>query len=105
MFLISPRLVSENLATSYNDKSPSRLRVCPSYSYTDGVRTGCDLEANIEHDILISFKGMLNNTLVRNTFRKELIRNGMQQVDYKDWISIQSPTEETLCWNTLHFPI
>ncbi|XP_031144281.1 interleukin-13 receptor subunit alpha-1-like [Sander lucioperca] len=43
---------------------------CLKYRYTDGVRTGCDLEANIDQSILILLNGTYNNSLARNTFKK-----------------------------------
>lgn len=76
---ISPRLVNEDETVPAGDKSPSRLQVCPSYSYSDGVRTGCDLEAKVTQDVHILLNRTLNNGTVRNTFKKELRRSSMQQ--------------------------
>ncbi|XP_076580649.1 interleukin-13 receptor subunit alpha-1 isoform X1 [Chaetodon auriga] len=64
------KLVNEHLNGGPDSSTP--LQACPSYSYSDGVRTGCDLQASITHDISIVFNGTRNNKLVRNTFKKEL---------------------------------
>ncbi|XP_044197055.1 uncharacterized protein LOC122973535 isoform X2 [Thunnus albacares] len=47
----------------------TQLQECPSYTYTDGNRTGCDLQMKPIHAIMMVFNGTLNNKLVRNTFR------------------------------------
>ncbi|XP_040886751.1 uncharacterized protein LOC121176758 [Toxotes jaculatrix] len=70
------RLLEENFSKSDNDKSPlPRLQECSSYNYTDGVRTGCHLQASIQHSIDILFNGTVNNTFFRNTFKKYLFND------------------------------
>ncbi|XP_073331448.1 interleukin-13 receptor subunit alpha-2-like [Pagrus major] len=56
-----------------SDDSDTPLQACSAYSYTaDGRRTGCDLQADINHDIQILFNGTLNNRTVRNTYTRML---------------------------------
>lgn len=50
------------------------IEECPSYTYTDGLRTGCYLPVNTQHIISVLFNTTLNNKTVRNTFLKHLIR-------------------------------
>lgn len=64
------RLLNEDLTMSPDDPLPS-LQECSSYNYTDGVRTGCDLQAKLAQSIHILFNGTLNDMLVRNTFKKD----------------------------------
>ncbi|XP_023252385.1 cytokine receptor common subunit gamma-like [Seriola lalandi dorsalis] len=68
------RLVDEDLTVSFGDE-PSPLRECSSYSSTEGVRTGCELQAKVKQIIHIFFNGTVNNTLFRNTFTKDLLDN------------------------------
>lgn len=68
---VFPRLVNEDPKTSVGDPG-SALRACPSYTHSDGVRTGCDLRANLTQDVHILFNGTWNKMPVRNTFKKEL---------------------------------
>ncbi|XP_063321887.1 interleukin-13 receptor subunit alpha-1 [Pelmatolapia mariae] len=51
----------------------SGIEECPSYTYTDGLRTGCYLPVSIQHSIWVLFNTTLNNKTVRNTFPKDLI--------------------------------
>ncbi|XP_070786347.1 uncharacterized protein [Enoplosus armatus] len=64
------RLSNEDGSKSIHDNSLPLLRECPRYIDTGGVRTGCDLQANFTQAIHVLFNGTLNNTLVRNTFKK-----------------------------------
>ncbi|XP_022608026.1 uncharacterized protein LOC111226971 [Seriola dumerili] len=66
------RLVDEDFTVSVGDKSLPPLRECPSYSSTEGVRTGCKLQAKVTQNIHIFFNGTVNNTVYRNTFTKDL---------------------------------
>ncbi|KAJ4948665.1 hypothetical protein JOQ06_020195 [Pogonophryne albipinna] len=48
------------------------IKECPSYVHRGSVRTGCNLEANVEDSIVFSFNGTLKNQTVRNTFKEAL---------------------------------
>ncbi|XP_069015257.1 interleukin-13 receptor subunit alpha-1-like isoform X2 [Embiotoca jacksoni] len=63
------------LVTECSGKTPvsPETRECPSYRFTDGVKTGCDLKATTCEAIYILFNGTQNNTLLRNTFHKILL--------------------------------
>ncbi|XP_006802668.1 interleukin-13 receptor subunit alpha-1 isoform X2 [Neolamprologus brichardi] len=52
----------------------SGIEECPSYTYTDGLRTGCYLPVSIQHSLSVLFNTTLNNKTVRNTFSKDLFR-------------------------------
>ncbi|XP_063756589.1 uncharacterized protein LOC134875841 isoform X2 [Eleginops maclovinus] len=66
-----------HLTTAFkkNDSSPPTydIRECPSYNITGDLRTGCDLKADVQNNMLIAFNGTLNKKPVRNTFRVVLI--------------------------------
>ncbi|XP_077961823.1 uncharacterized protein LOC120822644 isoform X2 [Gasterosteus aculeatus] len=51
----------------------SGIQECPSYNYTDPVRPGCDLEADIHQTIYIFFNATLMDTVARNTFSKDTL--------------------------------
>ncbi|XP_071334129.1 interleukin-13 receptor subunit alpha-1 [Trachinotus anak] len=57
------------------DNHMSPLQECSSYTHTKDIRTGCDLHIQDVDAIRILFNGTVNNTLFRNTFRKELADN------------------------------
>uniref|UniRef100_A0AAX7TVS6 Fibronectin type-III domain-containing protein n=1 Tax=Astatotilapia calliptera TaxID=8154 RepID=A0AAX7TVS6_ASTCA len=56
------------------DEIVSGIEECPSYTYTDDLRTGCYLPVSTQHIISVLFNTTLNNKTVRNTFLKRLIR-------------------------------
>lgn len=87
-FFFFPRLQNEDHTTEADDDTLSPLKECSSYNYAAGVRTGCDLQADIKHAIHILFNGTQKNMTVRNTFRRVLLQNGTQQVG-----SVQSSVE------------
>ncbi|XP_034413096.1 interleukin-13 receptor subunit alpha-1 isoform X5 [Cyclopterus lumpus] len=60
------RLLNNNFSESGRKKV--LIRECSSYTE---VRTGCDLEANINQSIHIWFNGTVNNTVATNTFKKD----------------------------------
>ncbi|XP_078131727.1 uncharacterized protein LOC144534007 isoform X2 [Sander vitreus] len=64
------QLQNEDFTVTANGKSPFNLTECLEYRYTDGVRTGCNLEATISQSIAILLNGTHNNSLARNTFKK-----------------------------------
>lgn len=66
------RLVKDDFTVSVSDNSSSPLQECPSYIYDGDNRTGCDLEATIDHSIDILFNRTVNDSLFRNTFKKHL---------------------------------
>nr|XP_046237267.1 interleukin-13 receptor subunit alpha-1 isoform X2 [Scatophagus argus] len=68
-------LVNEDGSTDIDDDSSSLLQACPSYTYTNGARTGCALQAKMTQDIHISFNGTWANQTVRNTFKIALKTN------------------------------
>lgn len=72
----------------------SGIQECPSYNYTDPVRPGCDLEADIHQTIYIFFNATLMDTVARNTFSKDTLDDGMQPVECQR-ISTMDPTMET----------
>ncbi|XP_072231917.1 interleukin-13 receptor subunit alpha-1 [Leuresthes tenuis] len=63
------------LVKMFDSAPPSQLKECSSYINTDGVKTGCDLQATSQEDIYILLNGTLNNATVRNTFTFELKDN------------------------------
>ncbi|XP_039996310.1 uncharacterized protein LOC120797091 [Xiphias gladius] len=65
------RLTEDSLGENENDHASSApLQECPSYSFTDDVRTGCDLQARTTDRISIVLNGTVNNKFVRNTFSR-----------------------------------
>ncbi|XP_045921697.1 uncharacterized protein LOC123981097 [Micropterus dolomieu] len=69
------RLQNEDQTTEADDDTLSPLKECSSYNYAAGVRTGCDLQADIKHAIHLLFNGTQKNMTVRNTFRRVLLEN------------------------------
>ncbi|XP_037614578.1 uncharacterized protein LOC119481559 isoform X1 [Sebastes umbrosus] len=61
------RVVRSDGSVSIYDKSDPKVQECSSYNDSDGVRTGCDLEADNRDEIHILINGTLNNTHVLNT--------------------------------------
>ncbi|TDG99899.1 hypothetical protein EPR50_G00199180 [Perca flavescens] len=64
------QLWSECFTAPAMHKIPLNLKQCLEYRYTDGVRTGCDLEANICQSIVILINETLNNSLPMKPFDK-----------------------------------
>ncbi|XP_068163950.1 interleukin-13 receptor subunit alpha-1-like isoform X2 [Antennarius striatus] len=69
------KLVYEDGRTRSDDQTLSWVQACSSYTYTNGVRTGCNFQAKITQDVLILVNGTVNNRTVKNTFRKALHNN------------------------------
>ncbi|XP_068612007.1 uncharacterized protein [Brachionichthys hirsutus] len=69
------RLVNEDRTVSIDSQSGFPVQACSSYTHTDGVRTGCDLQAKVTQDVHIVFNGTVNNEPVKNTFKRELQSN------------------------------
>lgn len=59
----------------YGKNEKIELQECSLY--TGEEKTGCNLKANTSHVIHILFNGIMNNTLVRNTFSKDPLYDGM----------------------------
>lgn len=66
------RLIMEDGTVSQNNDIAPPLRECSAYTRTEGIRTGCDLQAKAVHTIHILFNDTRNNMPVRNTFKRDL---------------------------------
>lgn len=66
------------MSITSNDTPTIQIQECSSYTHTDGVRTGCDVQTKAPQSMLIMFNGTRNNTLVeRNTYSDTLLKGGM----------------------------
>lgn len=54
------------------DSAPPALRECPSYVWTGGVASGCELPATVCHVAYVLVNGTVDGEPVRNTFRRQL---------------------------------
>ncbi|XP_008433252.1 interleukin-13 receptor subunit alpha-1 [Poecilia reticulata] len=77
----SPVITTPELRFFYqlNDRSPNNstteiLQECSSYTYTDGLKSGCNLDATTKMNIRMLFNATVNNTVVRNTFNWEELK-------------------------------
>ncbi|XP_026149425.1 interleukin-13 receptor subunit alpha-1 [Mastacembelus armatus] len=52
----------------------AQLEECPSYSFTEDMRTGCNLQVKYAEEIFISFNATLKNSSVKNTFKKHFLK-------------------------------
>ncbi|PWA14805.1 hypothetical protein CCH79_00014516 [Gambusia affinis] len=50
------------------------LQECSSYSYTGGVKSGCDLDTTARMSIMILFNATVNNEVVWNTFHLDELK-------------------------------
>uniref|UniRef100_A0A3Q2ZQ97 Uncharacterized LOC108239408 n=2 Tax=Kryptolebias marmoratus TaxID=37003 RepID=A0A3Q2ZQ97_KRYMA len=64
------KLVKEN-----GEGTVTEIQECLLYNSTGDVKTGCHLQASTADDIHVVFKATLNNTLVRNTFRRDPLKD------------------------------
>lgn len=66
------RLSTEDGSVSRDKNVITPLLECSAYTRTEGIRTGCDLQARVTQAIDILFKDTWNNMPARNTFRRDL---------------------------------
>ena len=66
-FSLFPRLLRDDFSRSSRDPLPP-LQECSSYSFTEDVKTGCQLQVNLMEKIQMLFNGTKNKKLFRNTF-------------------------------------
>ncbi|XP_035531466.1 cytokine receptor common subunit gamma-like [Morone saxatilis] len=59
----------EVVANSQLNLTITPLRECSSYTFTNDVRTGCDLQSNVHQAIHTVFNAMVDNKPARNTFK------------------------------------
>lgn len=63
------------LNNQLSDKgSAEMLQECSSYSYTGGVKSGCDLNATTSMSIKMLFNATANNKVVWNTFHLDELK-------------------------------
>ncbi|CAN9509719.1 unnamed protein product [Ophioblennius macclurei] len=64
------------LVNECTDKvDPFHLQECPSYVWTNGVRSGCRMDATRCHTLYALFNATLNDKPVRNTFKRMLMKH------------------------------
>ncbi|XP_077399657.1 uncharacterized protein LOC144034627 isoform X2 [Vanacampus margaritifer] len=61
------------LDNEVEDVPSGALSECSRYTLTEGVRTGCHLQSKAHESIHMLFNATLNDDLVRNTFKENLV--------------------------------
>ncbi|XP_022048698.2 uncharacterized protein LOC110950435 [Acanthochromis polyacanthus] len=84
-------------STNSNNIS-SNFQECLSYiRNAKGVKTGCELLANNDYSLYISFKGTVNNTTARNTFKIQL-KDHVRPPALK-WTVVKSKDAFNISWS------
>ncbi|XP_035004392.1 uncharacterized protein LOC118102383 isoform X2 [Hippoglossus stenolepis] len=93
------RLLKQNLSRPCCDPLPS-LQECSSYSFTEGVRTGCELQVDLMQSIQILFKGTENKKLFRNTFEMWPLKDFIVKLPPLEWTVTKTVNTFNINWIT-----
>ncbi|XP_060922262.1 uncharacterized protein LOC132995995 isoform X2 [Limanda limanda] len=93
------RLIYQDGSRSMNDPRPP-LQECSSYSFTRGVRTGCELQVNLRQRIDILFNGTENKKLFRNTFKVMPRFNFSVKLPPLEWTVKKTGNKFNINWTT-----
>ncbi|XP_062240447.1 uncharacterized protein LOC133950216 isoform X2 [Platichthys flesus] len=93
------RLINQDGTMSFYDP-PAPLRECSSYSFTGGVRTGCELQVNLKQSIDMLFNGTENKTLFRNTFRMRPLDHFTVKLPPLEWTVKKTGNKFNISWIT-----
>ncbi|XP_054914421.1 interleukin-13 receptor subunit alpha-1 [Poeciliopsis prolifica] len=93
----TPELRFFYLLNDQNSEEPSTeiLQECSSYTYTDGVKSGCDLNATTEMSIMMLFNATVNNKVVRNTFNRKKLK---VKPAAPEWTVKKNKSNFTISW-------
>ncbi|XP_027894672.1 interleukin-13 receptor subunit alpha-1 [Xiphophorus couchianus] len=78
-----------------DEGSAEMLRECSSYSYTGGVKSGCDLNATTIMSIKMLFNATVNNKVVRNTFHLDELKVKPAALE---WTVKENKSNFTISW-------
>ncbi|XP_051284484.1 uncharacterized protein LOC127379201 isoform X2 [Dicentrarchus labrax] len=93
-------LTEENFTgKAYSDLNHTTILYleCSSYTPSNGVRTGCDLQSNVNQGIHIVFNATVDNKPARNTFQ---IKASKVNLPAPDWGLIYYGNKLSINWST-----
>uniref|UniRef100_A0A096M7Q4 Uncharacterized LOC103140605 n=1 Tax=Poecilia formosa TaxID=48698 RepID=A0A096M7Q4_POEFO len=97
----SPVITTPELRFFYHLPNKSNhsaeIQECSSYTYTDGVKSGCNLDATTRMAIRMLFNATVNNTVVRNTFFWDDLK-GKVKPPAPEWTVKKNKNNFTISW-------
>ncbi|CAB1432603.1 unnamed protein product [Pleuronectes platessa] len=93
------RLIKQDGSVSKRDPRPP-LRECSSYSFTEGVRTGCELQVHLKESIRILFNGTENKKLFRKTVQITPLSDFTVKLPPLEWTVEKTGNKFNISWIT-----